>query len=177
MEIARALNINGWMTRDELLYLAKLAEASDLILEVGSYHGRSTRALADNTKGTVYCIDTWQERFFNDDDSICWVDAHSEDRFKLNLQDHIKNQTVIPFKGTLADFNQDMKFDLIFLDGDHRYEFVHRDIAYALNHVKKGTILSGHDYGYSSWPGVKKAVNEYFGHPDEIIGSIWIKRF
>jgi hypothetical protein len=34
--------------------------------------------------------------------------------------------------------------------------------------------MAGHDYS-STWPGVQKAVNEFFGKPDKIENSCWFK--
>ena len=50
-------------------------------------------------------------------------------------------------------------FDLVYVDGDHTYEGVAKDLAAWFPKVKKGGILCGDDIG---WPGVKKAVDEFF---------------
>ena len=47
---------------------------------------------------------------------------------------------------------------LLFVDGDHRYEFAKEDLELYEPKVKKGGIVSGHDY----WDeGVYKAVHEF----------------
>jgi predicted O-methyltransferase YrrM len=46
------------MADDELLWLARVARGCQRIVEVGSYQGRSTRALADHCPGVVFCVDT-----------------------------------------------------------------------------------------------------------------------
>ena len=53
-------------------------------------------------------------------------------------------------------------FDLGFIDADHAYEAVLSDIEEWLPLIKKGGLLTGHDY-YDKKPGVIQAVNEYFG--------------
>lgn len=50
--------------------------------------------------------------------------------------------------------------DLVFIDGDHHYEQVQKDIRLWLPHIKPGGILCGHDYGFEKWPGVKQAFDE-----------------
>jgi len=58
LDLARARAITGWMADDELLWLARVARGCQRIVEVGSYQGRSTRALADHCPGVVFCVDT-----------------------------------------------------------------------------------------------------------------------
>ena len=53
------------------------------------------------------------------------------------------------------------ELDLVFIDGAHSYENVKQDIALWLPKVRKGGILSGHDYSLEH-PGVLKAVDEAF---------------
>jgi precorrin-6B methylase 2 len=50
--------------------------------------------------------------------------------------------------------------DLVFIDGDHTYSQVQKDIRLWLPHIKPGGILCGHDYGFENWPGVKQAFDE-----------------
>jgi len=52
--------------------------------------------------------------------------------------------------------------DFVYIDGDHQYETVLQDISLYYPKVKKGGLVSGHDYG-RRWPGVPKAVNEFCG--------------
>ena len=48
--------------------------------------------------------------------------------------------------------------DFVYIDGNHTYESVAEDIFSYYPKVKKGGLLSGHDYEYKS---VKKAVDEF----------------
>ena len=50
--------------------------------------------------------------------------------------------------------------DFVYIDGNHTYESVAEDISLYYPKVKKGGMLSGHDYDYKS---VKKAVDEFVG--------------
>ncbi len=60
---------------------------------------------------------------------------------------------------------QDGELDLVFLDADHSYKGIKRDIAAWLPKVKRGGWLGGHDYYNDSDPkfdftGVDRAVDE-----------------
>jgi len=52
--------------------------------------------------------------------------------------------------------------DFVFIDGDHRYEYVKRDIERWKPFIRPGGLLLGHDYG-GRHPGVTRAVDEAFG--------------
>jgi hypothetical protein len=50
--------------------------------------------------------------------------------------------------------------DLVYIDGNHEYEFVKEDIALYYPLVKGGGMIGGHDY-QNYWSGVIAAVNEF----------------
>lgn len=66
----------------------------------------------------------------------------------------------------------DNYFDFVFIDANHNYDYVKRDIDAWLPKVKLGGILAGHDYFI---PGVCKAVDKYFKEY-EIIETCWVVR-
>ena len=51
-------------------------------------------------------------------------------------------------------------FDLVFIDADHTYDSVLKDIRAWAPKVRPGGILAGHDYGWE-FPGVVRAVQEF----------------
>ena len=81
------------------------------------------------------------------------------------------------FIGTSEEYNKERKFDIIFIDGDHSYEGVKKDIAVWKNRVNPGGIIAGHDYSnHPSKAGVVKAVNEEFGKENIILkeDTVWL---
>lgn len=163
VNIGKALSIGGWMNAGELLHLALLAQKCESIVEVGSWMGRSTRALADNTKGTVRAVDTWNG---SEEHLSCGIlDGKPKgwlfDEFLKNTADAIN---LSPFQMMSSEaartFGADgLSFDLIFLDASHDYENVKSDIEAWIPLLKEGGILAGHDYD-PQFPGVIRAVNE-----------------
>ena len=145
------------MSKAELSFLADVASKSKIILEIGSYQGRSTRALADNTDGKVYAIDTWNYQIYG----VIESGMTTYNAFYCNLYNHIKSGKVIMHRGTWRDYFAS-DYDFIFIDGDHTYESARHDIDKALRHLKPSGIIAGHDY-CESWPGVVKAVDELIG--------------
>lgn len=59
-------------------------------------------------------------------------------------------------------------FDVAYVDGDHTYEGVLRDLKAWYPLVRSGGILCGDDY---DWAGVKQAVTEFFQGKEEKIES------
>lgn len=55
----------------------------------------------------------------------------------------------------------DEYFDWVYLDGNHRYEFVKKDLESFYGKVKINGLIAGDDYGRRNWPGVTQAVDEF----------------
>ena len=155
MNIARALATPGWMSEGELSYLAEAASQRRTILEIGSWEGRSTIALAENTKGVVYAVDSWTGS----------MDHRSELSVQV-LPDFLRNtqglNNILPVPmaslracAVLTECVVD--FDMIFIDASHEYQDVKADILAWRQLLSHGGILCGHDYG-NEWAGVKQAV-------------------
>lgn len=170
-----ANNIDGWMRFCELTYLYETAKGQPSIVEVGSWKGRSSHALLTGCKGQVTCIDTWNgsKDVFDDTNRL----AKQEDifeTFKKNVG-HFENLKIIRKSSVEAakDF-KDGSIPFLFLDAGHTKDEVLEDIKVWLPKVQKGGIFAGHDFLDGTWMGVVEAVNESFGKPDEIHGTIWV---
>ena len=158
MNIERALTVEGWMYEPELKYLAHAASTRKRIAEIGSWKGRSATAMALNTEGLVFCVDTWSghleasEHFSVD----CFKD------FLKNTKD-IPNILPIPLESThaAAIFKRyGFQFDMVFIDGLHHFEGVVDDIKAWRELLAPDAIFCGHDYGHRDWLGVEQAVRE-----------------
>lgn len=73
------------------------------------------------------------------------------DVFEANMAEEIASGKlrVMPMKSFEAApilQAEGAKFDLVFIDGDHSYEGVSRDIEMFLPLVNKGGVIGGHDY-------------------------------
>jgi len=146
------------------------------IIEVGSFVGMTSLVLAERAD-VVLCIDTWDGPYFKGDQaSDEYLHAGGADRifkqFRKNTAP-LLYQKIFPLRGSSLEFAFDWPFqvELIFIDANHHYEFVKRDIEAWLPHVMWGGVLAGHDY--SKWEGVTRAVDELL--PKRIVTgeSIW----
>jgi len=159
--------VEGWMAPIELGYLYDSVYSlndGDIAVEVGCHRGRSSTAMAtairDSGKDiTLYCID-----------SFLWEETH-HDTFMKNMEGFdirvIKSESVEAAK---LFRNESIKF--LFLDADHSYEAVKKDIDAWLPKIKIGGIFSGHDYT-KDYEGVIPAVTEKIGHIELRPVSIW----
>lgn len=108
----------------------------------------------------VYAIDPYAPY---DDGPGGYVDQVTIDKVKELFLKNIE-----PFKEKVKFLNlfssdaihdiPDNALDYIFIDGDHSYKAVSRDIKFYYSKVKPGGIFAGHDYNLSD---VKQAVGEF----------------
>jgi len=144
---------NGGVDKDGIdnleILINSLNKRPIKILEVGSWTGLSACALgtiANKYEGDLTIVDwfkgnpnshLYDEARYNNIRNIC------EDNLKYC---EVNNVTIMEMTSLEASKKfKDFTFDLIFLDGDHRYEGVKNDIQIWLPKVKPTGILCGHD--------------------------------
>jgi glycosyltransferase involved in cell wall biosynthesis len=165
--------IEGWMSFEEQQFLYNTAKKMETVCEIGSWKGRSTHAIATGCPGQVTAVDTFAGSQDERDETL-WrakqSDVYAE--FLVNTSG-LKNITVVKKESSdAAQYFPEKSFDMVFIDAEHTYEGVKKDIRNWKDKAK--IVLCGHDYS-SGWPGVMQAVDEELGGPDEVHGSIWVK--
>jgi hypothetical protein len=172
LHLEKARKLEGWMTEPELVWLAQQATFRQKIVELGSFLGRSTRALADNTPGTVWAVDDWKgPRDFGE-----WepeVSAGVFPGFIENMGDLIQAKKVVPVKSKHEelDISTLPVPDMVFLDGHHTYEATKREILRWQARLQPGGLLCGHD---ANWESVAQAVSEVLPRAETAPGTqIW----
>ena len=183
IDIKKAVLIPGWMSEHELQWLGEQAANKKLIIEIGSYMGRSTRVMGDATSGRVVAVDDWfgprNESDVNTDGTPFTEDERSEieAKFHIYLSDLIQAGKVLPVK---MDYNEmeyseelDVQPDMVFIDGDHSYEAVMRDISLWRERLVSGGMLCGHDFGYEPIMNALKDSRVSFTHVPNT--SIWLE--
>lgn len=195
VDIVRALGIHGWMEPFELEWLAQRALEALAVVEVGSWKGRSTRALADHIgRGlqdwgdhlpVVIAVDDWRDPYDHVDGTTAEVKVAGrlavEAEWRANLADHLASGVLVLARGhspTVAPYLVPRLpngwADLVFIDADHSYDGVLADIRAYVPLVRPGGILAGHDYTTDVHPGVRRAVDDHFGgRAEQGPGSIW----
>jgi len=126
--------------------------------EVGCYQGDFTQVLADRYKGKIMAID-----YFDESDFLYYEGLESRCRENLKgLNCEVIKGNSLEVAGKITDGS----LDWVYIDADHRYENAKADIETWFPKVRKGGIVSGHDYikDYSVSGidfGVWRAVDEF----------------
>ena len=149
--------------------------------EIGVSTGRfsiTLCALSHNMK--MLAVDRWAEQpenagkggdkeTYKDWNGPYWMEKLSETSREY-LQDRITVRQMDSVEA--AKTVDDGSLDFVFIDADHSYEGCKADIEAWTPKVRKGGLVSGHDYA-DHWPGVQKAVKE-IGRPVSIFPDmVW----
>ncbi len=157
--------VEGWLTREEgeLLYrLARGCTGRGVIVEIGSFKGKSTIWLAKGAEAgagvPVYAIDphTGSAEHRTTGDGQIWT----YEEFMNNLRRAGVEGLVHPLLTTSAEaapsFHQPV--ELLFIDGDHRYEAVRQDFNLWFPKLVEGGYLLMHDT--IRWDGPRRVARE-----------------
>lgn len=128
----------------------------DLVCECGVFEGGTTKYICENllnAGGRVVCIDPLQDEYLTEELSEQDILMNREYGFFKNQYYRFKKNTQgLPIelhrKTSDEAFKEiiDLRFDFIFLDGDHREESVYRDGLNAFEVCKIGGIILFDDY-------------------------------
>jgi hypothetical protein len=165
-----AWRVDGWLYEDEgraLYRLARNCTGAGLIVEVGSWKGKSTIYLAggsrDGLGGLVYAIDhhIGSEEHQNRVEvkqSFGTLPIFHRNIFAAGMEAY-----VIPMAFKSVDAAQLLAgkpIEVLFLDAAHDYQSAADDLMAWGPMVIPGGWLAAHDYGNKYYPGVKQATDE-----------------
>ena len=136
--------------------------------EIGVYKGEfSEILLARSSLHKLYCIDTWQN------DAMIWKKIPEPNKIYENCANRLKKfgKRVEMIQGESTQVVKQFKqhsLDFIYLDADHTYNAVLKDLQAWYNKVKPGGMFAGHDF-YNRYTrksrilykGVEKALEEF----------------
>ena len=165
--------IPGWFAFDELYnQFVEEAKDGDMFVEVGTWFGKSTNYLVNKIKESkkdikFTTIDTFKG---TDDEELHQniVGAFNGDIFYEFIDNTVLSKNYNKFEiikdtsHNAANQFSNGSIDYLMLDAGHSYDDVKADINYWYNKIKPGGTISGDDYGGSFFPGVTRAVDEFF---------------
>ena len=196
-------------TCPSLVHLVKSnAKYKMTVAEIGVFDGTTTRHYIETIKkynGKLYAVDWFlgSEKVRSGKLGAGKIDPERVYKtFCQNLKDFQDCMTILkgPSHEQILKI-PDKSLDICFIDADHRYESVYKDISLCLPKIKRGGIICGHDCekkGYSlantftkddlnedfcydtrkCHPGVIQAVFDHFGDEIEFMteDDTWVKR-
>lgn len=114
-------------------------------VEIGVFRADYTEVLAKSGL-QIYGVDPWQSyRDYGNENKQKWLD----DRYEVSKKRMAKYPNVTLLRETsmeaVAKFKEG-SIDFVYIDGNHYFKYVAEDIYEWSRIVKKGGILSGHDY-------------------------------
>ena len=156
-----------------LLDLIKALPDNIIMAEIGCYAGESTSMFMQSGKvRKMYAIDIWEDEL-NVYENI--EKNHSFRLVETKFDDATRGMNIVKLKMDAESALPELpELDVIYIDANHEYDYIKKDIETSLKRLSPGSIICGHDYNLDS-PGVIRAVNEFFGKPDRIFSdSSWL---
>ena len=179
MTIAGALK--SWLGRrqeppEPRLFVLDLLPVGSVGCEIGVWKGDfSARILEAVRPAELHLVDPWK---FEQDEAYAAAYYGGKDAKSQNDMDRLFEQVKRRFRRQVSErrvqihrasstaascsFQNDY-FDWVYIDGNHRYEFVKQDIESYYPKVKAGGLIAGDDYSEGGWwgDGVLRAVDEF----------------
>ena len=123
-------------------------------VEVGSYKGEYAKEILKNWTGKLFLIDVWKKL-----DNTDYVDCSNQyDYFDIikncmtNINGSENRCSMIRSDSVNAsDLFKDESLDFIYIDANHKYEYVKQDLEIWFPKLRKGGVFAGHDYLKMNW--------------------------
>ena len=118
-------------------------------VELGTFKGMFSKTILNNWFGKLYMVDVWRPLSIEEYDDASnhreHIDAYSEAMF--NISGYEDRAYMLRMYGNDAsELFEDNSLDFIYIDANHTYEGVKVDIEKWYPKIKKGGLISGHDY-------------------------------
>ncbi len=178
--VGKALKVDGWLSEKEATLLCRLAHNADgPIIEIGSWQGRSTTALAlgaaAGRKAKVYAVDPFlgpqpgaYKTALGNDGSVVGC---SPEKLRANLDAagvnghvHIVSETS---REAAALELIPAECALLFIDGAHDYQSVLTDLELYLPRVKLGGYVVLHDVHAGDRDVVRAVEDKVLSRPNQ----------
>jgi predicted O-methyltransferase YrrM len=149
--------------------------------EIGVASGKFSQFLLDNVPELqLYCIDPYMAFARTSERVSNWRRRKAHQR----LADYNATFVEMTSLDAVQDF-EDGSLDFVFIDGDHRFDAVMLDLILWTPKVRKGGIISGHDYIDFYQSGVRLAadtytrahgINQWYITREKITTFLWVQQ-
>jgi predicted O-methyltransferase YrrM len=158
-------------TRKELPHILNQRGLLGKGAEIGVLKGEYSCLLLEKWEGEqLYCVDPWRE--FGEDEYED-VSNVSQDRYELFYEETVERLSRFGDRAEIMRMTsenaapkfEEGELDFVYIDAQHHYEAVKKDIQLWWPKVRRGGILAGHDYLDGTREqgkyGVKSAVDQF----------------
>lgn len=165
--------VDGWLTQREAYYLfllAKTLTSEGEIVEIGSYLGKSTIAIAKGIEASGEAQVVWAIDPHEGVISLSQQEQATYKQFLKNIHNAGIEQLVKPLVMTSQQASKRWKkyIKFLFIDGLHDYKSVQSDIAYWSPFVVRGGVIAFHD-GFCGQKGVEQAITKHIFPRHDIV--------
>ena len=137
-----------------------------IVVEIGVDRGRNSQRIFDLLKpAKMYLVDAWdyyltQTRYYTKNEILIAKQMFLTTQLHtMSLWENNEKVTIINLESTKAASNfEDSYFDLIYIDANHSFEAVTKDLIAWYPKLKQTGIIAGHDWNHLS---VENAVKEF----------------
>lgn len=134
------------MGRDELAHIFTLANFR-VGVEIGTEKGKYARILLKNPELKLFCVDPY--RYY--DSGQGYIPISQKKHFKHYIETFKRlsgyNLVILTeFSDDALDRFEDNSLDFVYIDGNHRLDYVVSDIVKWSVKVRVGGVIAGHDY-------------------------------
>lgn len=157
---------HGWFGKSHIKLLMPLIKNKKLILELGSWVGKSAMYWLKNSNANVICIDTWNgstEHYGRFDKMLKCLKG----TFLANTKewkDRVFPLQMKTINGLAELYKHNIHPDFIYIDASHEYEDVFVDLSLCYNYFPNA-IICGDDWNWSKTDqpvyNVKLAVDKF----------------
>jgi len=161
---------------DERADLLNLLPKGSVGAEIGVWRGDfSSRLLSVVRPARLHLVDPWKFETSSGYERARYGGAVAKNQAEMDgiyetvlrrFAQEAETGVVLVHRGPSAQIGMqfdDAYFDWVYIDGNHLYEYVKRDLEVFATKVKPGGLLTGDDYGVRGWweDGVTRAVDEF----------------
>lgn len=176
------LNTNNWFNYQSFYDIISSEPTFSKYVELGVWKGHSISYLADKLRYKagveIYAVDIFEEWNKNKNvlDEVKNIsNIYNENLLRMNVRHLIQDIRCISWEAAYKF--EDESVDFVFIDADHSYDSVLKDIRSWYPKIKPNGIISGHDYRHDpAGMGVVTAVNESFLEFKLHDGGVWYHR-
>jgi len=150
------------MNREEWLQTVK----KNLVwVELGVFLGDFSKKIYELSNPLeLHLVDTFPDVMVSGDKDGNNVIQADLSKAPNDLEKYFVNKNVKIHKMMSFEFLEnlpDSSIDVVYIDADHSYNSVKKDLELSMRKVRKSGLITGHDYCPTSFPGVYRAVNEF----------------